>query len=94
MRGFGDLTGFAIEELQDKCSVNREEIGMLDHAVIDFAEESLEITFCFVDDDALYVFWHSYREQAGTLTKVVPEKEEEDIVMRWGDWSVFGWSGG
>lgn len=86
---FIDFKRFIISELENKCSIRQQEIGILDTEIVDLVEDSLEFNSGLKNDNALYVFWHGYVYDLGKLTKISSLDKGETVVANWGDWNRY-----
>lgn len=87
MNGFYQLKKFIISELDEKCGIKEEDIGLLDSGCIDLVDDCLEFDFCLRNDDALYTFLHNYQHEVGNIVK--NNEQNQEVYKSWGDWSSY-----
>ena len=89
MENILDIEKMILREFWEKAQVSNEDISFFDFAQVDLMDKELKIEFMKKDDQEVYVFWHSYHLNVGSVETKEESGKESKVLQFWGDWSAM-----
>lgn len=87
MEAILEIEKMILREFREKAEISNEDISFFDFAQVDLMDKELKIEFMKKDDQEVYVFWHSYHLNVGSIATKEESGKESKVLQSWGDWS-------